>query len=439
MAKEVIMPKFGFTQETAEIVEWVKHEGDAVEVGDLIVEVTTDKVNMEVDATEDGILSGLKYKEGDIVPVATVIAYILKPGDSLPSDSAPVASSSAPQPVSVSPSIPAPSSSATPVAMRVAQELNVDLTKISGSGIGGRITREDVESHAKQGTEKISATPAARRIAREQGVDLSLVTGSGPNGRIQGDDVFRIKTGSVAPVIVEKAVAKATETTGDSEVVPMSSIRRTIANRLQQSAQQAPHIFFDAEIDITALEVLRQRSNQRGEKIGLTALITRIVAWALTKHPYINSQLHVTNILLMKNINVGVAVALDNGLIVPVIRNADKKSVFNISTEINLLAEKARQNNLKPDDLVEGTFTISNLGMFGVDRFTAIINPPQSAVLAVSRAVKKFIPDEAGNPVLRPMMTVTLSADHRVIDGAVAAQFLSDLRSGLEQPEIIIL
>jgi pyruvate dehydrogenase E2 component (dihydrolipoamide acetyltransferase) len=138
-------------------------------------------------------------------------------------------------------------------------------------------------------------------------------------------------------------------------------------------------------------------------------------------------------------VNIGVAVALDNGLIVPVIRNADKKSVFNISNEISLLAEKARQNNLKPDDLTEGTFTISNLGMFGVDRFTAIINPPQSAILAVSRAVKKFVPDENGQPVLHPMMTITLSADHRVIDGAIAAQFLSDLRNGLEQPEIIIL
>jgi pyruvate dehydrogenase E2 component (dihydrolipoamide acetyltransferase) len=435
VAKEVIMPKFGFTQETAEIVKWLKHEGDAVEAGDLIAEVTTDKVNMDVESMEDGILAGLKYKEGDIVPVATVIAYILKPGESLPSKSASAASSPTPQPASAPPVISAPPSSATPVALRVAQELNVDISKVSGSGIGGRITREDVESYAQKGKGKISATPAARRIAREQGVNLSSITGSGPNGRVQGEDVSKIKTGSVSSFVVEKAAEKM----DDFGVVPMSSIRRTIANRLQQSSQQAPHIFFDAEVDITALEALRQQANQRDMKISLTALIARIVAWALTKHPYINSQLDGTNILLMKNVNIGVAVALDNGLIVPVIRNADKKSVFNISNEISLLAEKARQNNLKPDDLTEGTFTISNLGMFGVDRFTAIINPPQSAILAVSRAVKKFVPDENGQPVLHPMMTITLSADHRVIDGAIAAQFLSDLRNGLEQPEIIIL
>lgn len=429
MAKEVIMPKFGFTQETAEIVKWLRHEGDAVEAGDLIAEVTTDKVNMEVESMEDGILAGIKYKEGDIVPVATVIAYILKPGESLPSD-APHALPT-PQPASVSSGISAPSSSATPVALRVAQDLNVDISKVSGSGIGGRITREDVETHAQPGNGKVRATPAARRLAREQGVDLSTVSGSGPNGRIQGDDVSKIKIENIPPAAVERM--------DEAEIVPMSSIRRTIANRLQQSAQQAPHIFLDAEINITALEALRQRANQLDVKISLTALIMRIVAWALKKHPYINSQLDGSNILLMKNVNIGVAVALDNGLIVPVIRNADKKSVFNISTEINLLAEKARQNNLKPDDLIEGTFTISNLGMFGVDRFTAIINPPQSAILAVSRAVKKFIPDENGLPVLRSMMTATLSADHRVIDGATAARFLQDLRDGLEQPEIIIL
>lgn len=171
----------------------------------------------------------------------------------------------------------------------------------------------------------------------------------------------------------------------------------------------------------------------------MTALIVRVVAWALTRHPYVNSRLDGENILLLQDINVGVAVALESGLIVPVIRNADHKSVFQLASEMTDLAERARTNRLTPDDVTGGTFTISNLGMFGVDRFTAVINPPQSAILAVSRASKRVVPDENDQPVVRPIMTITLSADHRVIDGAVAARFLSDLRLGLEHPEMVIL
>jgi pyruvate dehydrogenase E2 component (dihydrolipoamide acetyltransferase) len=219
------------------------------------------------------------------------------------------------------------------------------------------------------------------------------------------------------------------------EVVPMSSMRRTIASRLQQSYQQVPHIFFDADVDLTAIEGLRAYAG----KVSITAFLTRITAWALTKHPFINSRLDGGNILLMKNINIGIAIALDDGLIVPVIRNADQKPVLQIAQEISSLTERARASQLKLEDLADGTFTISNLGMFGVDRFTAIINPPQTAILAVSRAVKKFVPDENDQPVLRPMMTVTLAVDHRVIDGALAALFLRDLRDGLERPGRIIL
>ena len=438
MAKEVIMPKFGFTQETAEIVKWLKHEGDKVEMGDLIAEVTTDKVNMEVEAMDEGILAGLKYKEGDVVPIAQVIAYILKPGEEVPkSTEAPAPSQpqadSAPSAAVTAQAIPAAGANATPVAARVAQDLNVDLSRVAGSGSGGRITREDVEAFAHGQVfvgGKVRATPSARRIANESSVDLHQVSGTGPNGRIQGPDVvqFAQRAPSMQPGVMLIAG-------NDAEVIPMSSMRRTIASRLQQSYQQSPHIYFDAEVDITELEKLRAFAG----KVSMTAFITRIVAWALTRHPYINSQLNGNDILLMKNINIGIAVALDNGLIVPVLRNANEKSVLKIATEIGEIAEKAKSNQLKPEDLADGTFTISNLGMFGVDRFTAIINPPQTAILAVSRAVKKFVPDENDQPTVRSMMNITLSVDHRVIDGAVAAKFLSDLRDGLEGPGRIIL
>ena len=437
MAKEVIMPKFGFTQETAEIVKWLKQEGDKVEMGDLIAEVTTDKVNMEVEAMDEGILAGLKYKEGDVVPIAQVIAYILKPGEEVPkSTEAPVLSqaqtASAPTETVNAQAVPA-GANATPVAARVATDLNIDLSRVAGSGSGGRITREDVESYARgqvSANGKVRATPSARRIANESNVDLHQVQGTGPNGRIQGPDViqFSQRGPSIQPGMMPLSG-------NEAEVVPMSSMRRTIANRLQQSYQQSPHIYFDADIDVTELEKLRAYAG----KVSMTAFITRIVAWALIRHPYINSQLNGNDILLMKNINIGLAVALDNGLIVPVIRNANNKSVLQIATEIADFAEKAKANQLKPDDLTDGTFTISNLGMFGVDRFTAIINPPQTAILAISRAMKKFVPDENDQPTVRSMMTVTLSVDHRVIDGAVAAQFLRDLRDGLESPGRIIL
>jgi pyruvate dehydrogenase E2 component (dihydrolipoamide acetyltransferase) len=440
MAKEVIMPKFGFTQETADIVRWLKHEGDPVEMGDLIAEVTTDKVNMEVEAMDSGILAGLKYREGDTVPVAQVIAYILKPGESLPTDAPPP---SQPRPDLVSRGAPAaevvPSPiAATPIAMRVAQELNVDLTRVPGSGIGGRITREDVEGFSRRGSTsggKVCATPSARRAAREQGIELTQVPGTGPHGRVQTPDVILFSQNKTP---VEADIHRRESIVGlgtEAEVVPMSSMRRTIASRLQQSYQQVPHIFFDAEIDMTAIEGLRVYAG----KVSITAFITRITAWALTKHPFINSRLDGSNILLMKNINIGIAIALDDGLIVPVIRNADQKPVLQIADEISSLTERAKANQLKLEDLADGTFTISNLGMFGVDRFTAIINPPQTAILAVSRAVKKFVPDEKDQPVLRPMMTVTLAVDHRVIDGALAALFLRDLRDGLERPGRLIL
>ena len=445
MAKEVIMPKFGFTQESAEIVKWLKQDGDTVEMGDPIAEVTTDKVNMEVEATENGILAGILFKEGDVVPVTQVIAYIVKPGESVPQGKA-----AAPQspPAVVSPPIePVPADDAspaaiTPVAMRVAQNLGVNPNLVVGTGIGGRVTREDVESfaHSQPADGKVRATPAARRIAREQQIDLHAVKGTGPNARIQGSDLTQII--SVQPAAQTAPAKQKPAPVGDMEakVVPMTSIRRTIAERLQHSYQQAPHIYFDADVDVSALDALRQRANQmpqaKDAKVSITALLIRIVSWALTKHPYVNSRLDDNKILLFTDVNVGMAVALENGLIVPVIRNSDKKSVFNIASEMNALVERARLGQLQPDDLTNGTFTISNLGMFGIDRFTAIINPPQTAILAVGRSVKKFVPDETGQPVVRSMMTITLSADHRVIDGAVAARFLDDLRKGIEQPEL---
>jgi pyruvate dehydrogenase E2 component (dihydrolipoamide acetyltransferase) len=225
-------------------------------------------------------------------------------------------------------------------------------------------------------------------------------------------------------------------------------MRRTIAQRLQKSYQESPHIFFEAEIDVTGAEALRATANERlgkGQlKVSLTALIARACAWALGRHPMVNARIEGDDILLLAEINLGIAVALDaaeygGGLIVPVVRDVPRKGLAQLAAEIADLAERARTNRLRPDDVAGGTFTISNLGMFGVDRFTAIINPPQAAILAVGRVRKQFVPDAADQPVARPLMSVTLSADHRIVDGAVAARFLKDLRDGLERPELMMI
>lgn len=464
MAKAIIMPKFGFTQESAEIVRWLKHEGDQVDAGDPIAEVTTDKVNMEVEATTSGILAGVKYKEGAVVPVTEVIAYLLDPGENLPSDltTGPVEVSGVLAETAgdkeTAPDAPAAKPQgriqATPVAEQLAREKGVSLADINGSGPGGRVTRGDVEEYWKASQDasgKVRATPAARRLASEMGVNLQQVSGTGPHGRIQGEDVRKWTSNlqSAAKAAVPEEIMPPAQTKpGEIEQkevkkIPMSTIRKLIAERTQRSAQEAPHIYFEADVDAGPLEALRKRGNNKlteGQaKISLTALLVRASAWALLRHPMLNSQLQDDSILLLPEMNIGVAVAAESGLIVPVVRDAAQKSVTQIAQELEVLVEKARLNRLRPDDVSNGTFTISNLGMFGVDRFTAIINPPQAAILAVGRIRKVFVPDENDQPLVCNQMTMTLGADHRIVDGAMAARFLADLREVLEYPDMLAL
>lgn len=446
MAKDVIMPKFGFTQENAQIVRWLKQAGEAVEQGDPIAEVTTDKVNMEVEAPASGVLDGLRYAEGDTVPVTEVIAVIRRADEVLTGDRGPKTGDSPPPPASRPASAPA-----TPVAQKMAQDRGVDVTQIPGTGPGGRVTKRDVAAYTSavaQPAGKPAAAPAARRLAGELGVALSAVAGSGPGGRIQSADVRAAaekQTEDRGPGI-EKARPGAG---AGYTVIALAGMRRTIAQRLQRSFQEAPHIFFQADIDVTALEAVRQQANARlakdAPKISVTAILAKACAWALGRHPLLNSHLAGEEIRVFNAVHLGVAVALEadalggGGLIVPVVRDVGAKGLAQLAAEIADLAARARANRLRPDDVAEGTFTLSNLGMYGVDRFTAILNPPQAGILAVGRARPQFVPDAEGRPVARPVMTVTLSADHRVVDGAVAAQFLADLRAGLEQPSLLLV
>lgn len=449
MAKEVIMPKFGFTQEESEILEWLKNEGETVEKGDPIAVVSTDKISMEVEAPESGILGGIRYGVGSVVPVTKIIAYILEPGEKIPvgdeGESASVVSEKVKKTEDAEKTAEKPATTKlvkiSPVAARIIEEKALDAYAIPGSGPGGQITREDVEQYIKSSAktaDKVNATPAARRVAGEKNLDLRGIVGSGPAGRIQEADVrsgIPVKDARM-PIAPAGAIHKE---------IPLIGMRRTIAENMQRSMREAPHMTLQVDVPMDAAEALRKDANSRisdkSRKISATAVIVKACALAIRKNMIINSQFTPEKILVKENINVGVAVAIDDGLIVPVVADADAKQIETISTEVNDMAMRARYARLKPQDLMDGTFTISNLGMLGIDRFTAIINPPQSAILAVGAIRRQIVPDDADVPVIRiaKMMTLTLSADHRVMDGAQAAYFLSDLKNLLENPGELFL
>jgi pyruvate dehydrogenase E2 component (dihydrolipoamide acetyltransferase) len=436
-----IMPKFDMDQEKATIISWVKKEGDLIKLDETILTVETEKVAIDVPSPATGTLAGILYKDGDVVPVTKVIAYILKEGETIADlpklDGASVPSK--PQPVTATKNMDSASSvAATPVAVRMAKEEGVDLSNVTTSG--NKITREDVERYIENqksgGRVTIPATPAARRIALESGVPLEAVAGSGPRGRVQSVDVAEM-----AKLVATSSVANGGR---DVEVIPLSSIRRTIAKRMQQSFQESPHIALTVDVDVTELENTKKRFNVQAEKfvqprITITALIIKIVAWALVRNPYINASFTEDSILLWKDVNIGVATAVPQGLVVPVLKDADQLGVGEINMRLSELADRARENKLKLEDVQGGTFTISNLGMFGVPHFRAVINPPESAILAVGSVVRKpVVVDDQDRVEVRPMLSLTLSADHRVIDGVVAARFLSDLVAGLELPGLLL-
>jgi pyruvate dehydrogenase E2 component (dihydrolipoamide acetyltransferase) len=440
MATPVIMPKLEMTQETATVVAWIKEEGDRVEKGEPLLTIETDKVTVDVESPSTGVLAGICAAPDQVVPVTEVIAYVLQPGERLP-EAIPVSFSSPSQQETEREGRRA--TMATPVAQRMAAEHGLDLAPVAGTGPGGRITKADVESALTSlkivaqdvPSSQVRATPAARRIARERGVDLADVDGSGLRGRVQASDV--------QAYVPREAVSLQPE----AEVVPLRGMRRTIAQRMQQSYQTAPHITLTVEVDMSAAEALRRELNVRAEDLGVprisvTAILVKVCAWALQRHRWANASLDGDQIHLHRASNVGVAVALDEGLIVPVIREAEKLGIAEISNRVRDLAQRARQNALTPADVTGGTFTITNLGMFGIDRFTAIINPPESAILAVGRIVKSTVVIERDDGeeeiAVRPMMSVTLSADHRVLDGAVAARFLRDIVDALEHPNLLL-
>lgn len=402
MAKEVIMPKLGLTMEEGVINKWLVKEGDRVEKGDPLFEVATDKVNMEVESPASGVVLKILYPEGATVPITEVVAYIGEAGEEVP---IPVKKAETPQAVE------------EPLQEKVV-----------------------VEEVVKE--ERIKASPLARKLAQEYGIDLATVQGTGPGGRIVKEDVERARRAleearKKAPVTEKvERIEAVKEVPG--EVVPLSRMRRIIAERMQESARTKPHFFIFQEVLAEELVRMRERllplvEKQTGLRVSYTDILVKMVAKALERYPLLNASFTDAGIVFHEDVHIGVAVALEDGLIVPVIKEVQKKSIAQITVELHDLVERAKAGKLTPEDISGGTFTISNLGMFGVDAFTAIINPPESAILACG-AIKKRPVFDGKDIVPLSVMELVLSCDHRIIDGAVAAQFMQFLKTLLEEP-----
>lgn len=401
------MPKLGLSMTEGTIIKWLKKEGDVLKKGDEVLEIQTEKLTNMVVAPADGVLLKILAREGEVRPIAAALAYIGQPGEKIPDTGE---DNSTPREAAYTP-----------------KEQNVEKDS-AGTGAGNI---------------KVKISPAAKALAEKLNINYQVVTGTGPNGRIIKEDIIqygeaRNSATSIATKAEETPQIMEPGRTISAETIPYAGMRKAIGTNMSSSWNLAPKVTHHVQVDVTPLLELRQALNsnlKEGQvKLTVTDMLTRIVAKALTKHPIVNSTLDGDSIKLIKDVNLGIAVALDNGLVVPVIRNADKKDVFAISREIKELSEKAKNNLLQMNDMQGGTFTISNVGGYGsVDFFTPIINQPESAILGVCRTQKApvVMNDEI---VIRSVMGLSLSFDHRVIDGAPAAEFLATVISLLENP-----
>ncbi len=402
MAKNVVMPALEMAQETGTIVSWLKKEGDAITKGEPLLEIETDKATVEIEALANGVLAGVKAAEGDEIPVGQTIAWIVAPGEEPPAETKEAVtgrtSSQARATSAPSPARPAPGK------------------KVKSAG-GGKVS------------------PKARRLAKDHGVDLSSVVGTGPDGAVTGEDVLAAaKSGGAA----------SGETTASDALAaaPLSTVARLMAERTTQSWNQAPHFFLIRDVDATALNELRAKvrpgiEKDKGVKVTHTDILVALIGRVLEKHPKMNATWNGKGIVLNSAINVCIAMAVEDGVVSPVVADANKAELGDIAIRRKELTERSRSGKLKPPDITGGTFTMSNLGMFKIDAFTAIIVPPQAAILAIGAIADRVVPVD-GQPGIRPVMTMSLSSDHRVVDGAQAALFLNDLVAAIEDPQSVL-
>jgi pyruvate dehydrogenase E2 component (dihydrolipoyllysine-residue acetyltransferase) len=461
MATEVRLPQFGMGMQEGKLLRWFKHEGELVQEGEPLCEVEAEKATVEVPSPQSGLLARVIVEVDRTVPVLEVLAIIESSSDVSSAGAinhektiAQAAAGTTIQQPSAVPT-PAPTGAplrnvqATPLARRVAKDHGIDLGEVNGTGPGGRITDQDVRrtianktsssfprsSPWERDRERIPAAdtragtpasvqiePRARRLATQHGVDLSRVVGHGPGGRITEADVRQM----VNHAATEQA---------QPQVIPLTGMRGAVARRMLQSLHTAAQFTLVSEADVTELVKQRESLSQRFD-VTYTDLLVKAAALALPRHPRLNAAVAGEEIHLLAEINVGVAIALDDGLVVPVVRNADRKPLRAIAVEVKEFVRRARSGKLTMAEITGGTFTITNLGGFGIDAFTPILNPPEAAILGVGRIVERLSRRNA-DLMWRQMMVLSLTIDHRVVDGAPAAAFLQTLRHFLEEPQLI--
>ena len=425
MATKVHMEALSPTMEEGRLVKWTKHEGDAVKSGDTLAEVETDKAVMELVARADGQLLKVMVPEGTTVPVGNIVAWIGKPGEKLDGDGA---------------AAPAPKSERS--AVSGARETSPKPAPAPGPAAPP--VQPATLVAAPPDASRVKASPLAKRIAKDVGVDLKLVQGSGPGGRVIKRDLegaSATAAGATASA-VPRTADRAPRTGVPYEDVPLTQIRKTIAKRLAASIGPIPHFFLTTEVDMErgaeAREALNKQLGEEGGKISFNDIIIKAVALALVQHRACNAWFQEDHIRYWNEVHIGMAVAIEDGLITPVIRNADMKSLREIAAESRELAGRARNRRLKPEEYTGATFSVSNLGMFDIDQFTAVINPPEAGIVAIGSIVAKPVA-EGDRVVVRRRLRLTMSCDHRVIDGATGAVFLKTLKQMLENPLAMLL
>ena len=443
MATQVIMPKLSPTMEEGQLSRWLKKEGDKVSMGEPLAEIDTDKATMEMQALANGVLRKIIIKEGESAPLGQLIAVIGEPDEDI---SAMLANSgAAPKAVAAAPEAkPEQATAPATVAETAATAKPTNAASKTAAPDGNGSTPAQPTSTS----DRLIVSPLAARMAAEAGVDLRSLTGSGPGGRIVKRDIEAAMSKAEAPApaqasgaVVKFPVRKPGATEASAFVdEPISEIRRIIAKRLVTSLGPIPHFFLTSEIEMDRAAEMRRNINELDSelKLSINDIIIKVAAAALIAHPQVNASFQEKTVRYYERADIGVAVAIEDGLITPVVRSADQKSLSEIAREVRDLAERARKRKLKPEEYTGASFSISNLGMFGIDEFTAVINPPEGAILAVGAMTAKPVVRD-NQVVVRQMMRVTMSCDHRVIDGATGAKFLQTFKKMLENPLYLLV
>lgn len=441
MSVNVTMPKLGMTMKVGKVSKWYKNEGDSVEKGENLFEVETEKITNKVESPQSGILFQVVVPVGNTVPVGTILAVIAEAGEQPERIEGIQAGEVVEMKAETGTSGAAEAETgpvekrrilSTPAARRLAKELGVELASIAGTGPDGKIKEADVLKFHEQGPPAPKITPLAAEIAKQEGLDVSKITGTGENGKITRQDVERALGAAKVVTEVESSQVK---------VIPFEGMRKVIADNMHASLQNAAQLTTFTEVDVTEMVRFRDlvREEYKGDdsvKISYNDIIVMATARALMRHPIMNSTLVDEEILVHETVHLGIAVALSEGLIVPKLRHAEKKNLLQIAKEVRALAQKAREGALVIEEVTEGTFTISNVSMLGMDGFTPVLNPPETGILGVGRVIEKPAVIE-GEIAIRHMMTLSLTFDHRVVDGAPAMTFLRTLARYLEQPMLL--